>query len=177
MMKQLMIAALFAVLATIGMPRADASTFTGYQTTSDVYFAGTGTVVADPTGASIFDLDALVDITIFAGPPITGYVTVFDGVDLLVDGTPLDTHLVPDGTPALDTLSALFALSTGPTPFAIATFIGDFDDPFLVLGGSGDLTIVGATAIPLPASMALLAGCLAALGGARRLGGRSSGKV
>lgn len=176
-MKQLMIAALLAVLATIGAPRAEASTFTQYQTTSDVYFTGTGVVAASPSGGSIFDLGGLVDITIDAGPPVTGFLTVFEADTLLVDGTLIDTHFILDGTSALDTASALFALATGPTPFAIATFIADFDDPSFAFGGTGALEIVGATVIPLPASMVLLAGAVAALGGAGRFGKRSADRV
>jgi hypothetical protein len=161
---------------------AQASTFTGFSETADVYFDDAAEFDYDPTflGGAIFDGLFSVDIGLSADLT-TGTLLLTDALlATVLDGTLEDTALDVDNDVADDTLAMLFHLTTGATDYAIATFTGDLDgsgttDFFTdgVFFEPGTLRIVGATkddstVIPLPAGMPLLLGSLGLLALARK---------
>lgn len=169
------------LLAGLGLHANDANAleFSNIVSTGDVFFDDAATFDYDPVslGGSILDDLGNVDISLSTDLS-TGSLTLFDDLfNTVLDGSLQDTMLSIDNDVGDDTFSMLFSLSTGSTPFAIATFVGDLDGfgttDFLadgVLFVPGDLSIVGATVVPLPASILLLGSGIAGLGlvGARR---------
>jgi hypothetical protein len=88
-----------------------------------------------------------------------GFLTLFD-FDPTLDGSLLDTLLTVDNGIGDDSFSMLFALNTGPTPFAVATSTGDLDGfgfANIITDGvrfaDGNLEVTRATVIPLPAGI------------------------
>ncbi|SFB14369.1 VPLPA-CTERM protein sorting domain-containing protein [Poseidonocella pacifica] len=159
---------------------AQAATLSNVTPTSDIYFAGDVEVDYDPgfLGLFIGDLGGLLSVS---GPApfdgTTSLAIVDAGFATVASGTLTDYELSADGGAGVDTLHMLFELSTGSQPYALATFMGDFDG-----GGTTDFftngvafvgataSVVGATVVPLPASLPLL---LAGLGAAGFIGRRS----
>lgn len=164
-MKQIVLAAVAAANFGLSVGKAEAATFTGYVGTGDVFFDDAATFDYDPVflGGSITDPGFLVDISLSFNLT-TGSLTLFDDFFATVlAGAVQDTMLSVDDGVGDDSFSMLFALSTGATPFAVATFTGDLDgfgttDFFTegVFFSQGNLTVTGATMVPLPAGILLL---------------------
>ena len=101
---------------------------------------------------------------------VRGIHTWGTSVATVLDGALLDTMLSVDNDVGDDSFAMLFSLSTGASPFAVATFTGDLDgfgttDFFTdgVFFTDGNLTVTGATVIPLPAGILLLGTGIAGL--------------
>ena len=177
-MKHFILAGLIAAMSWTATEQAEASVFPQYVETTDVFFDGFAGLDYDPIllGGQVFGADAPVDIG-FAPDFSTGFLTLFDtNFATVLDGDLLDVALSTDGGVNDDSFAMLFRLATGATPFAIATFVGDLDgggttDFFQdgVFFAPGDLTVTGATVIPLPASVLLLLGALGATAATRRV--------
>lgn len=170
---------------------ASASVFSGYTETSDVYFDDTaafsyhssfGGGVSGAIGTDTFGM---------ASTPLTGTSMVILGYPPLslnlASFALLGTYLDVDNGAADDTFSMLFSLTVGVTDYAIATFTGNFDGadgsvdfladgfgvttanvPFIGTTYIPDpeyvsVNVVGATVVPLPAALPLLAGALGLL--------------
>ena len=164
-MKNLVLAGAFAAGFLGYGSEADAATFTGYIETTDVFFDGAATFDYDPlfVGGSIFDPGFQVNVAL-STDLATGSLLLTDGLFTpVLDGSLVDTMLSVDNGFADDTFSMLFEIVAGSADYAIATFTGDLDGfgftDFFTDGAlfvDGDLSIVGAQVIPLPAGLPLL---------------------
>jgi len=171
-MKQVIFAAVAATGLGVLAGKADAATFSGYIESGVVFFDDAASFDYDPfsLGGLIADPGFLVDIAL-SSDLSTGSLTLFDDFFATVlDGTLLDTMLSVDNGISDDSFSMLFSLSTGASPFAVATFTGDLDGigttDFFTDGVSfadGNLTVTGAAIVPLPAGILLMGTGLAGL--------------
>lgn len=170
---------------------ASAATFAGYETTSDVIFSGQAQLdyAPDLGFGGITDVITAPSINnlffqFYSLDPASGFATVFAP---FYDGTVIDTALTVDDGTGEDELAFLLKTTVGPTPFAVAHFVGDLDGAgttdFRTVGAFvegdfkilGDFEILGAVesgVIPLPATLPLL---LAAFGGLAVAGRRARG--
>jgi hypothetical protein len=170
-MRQIILAGLAAAGIGVLADTSDASVFSNYVATGDVFFNGAATFDYDPefVGGFIADPGLLVDIFLETDLS-TGALTLSDAsFATVLIGALVDTKLNVDNGLGDDSFSMLFSLSTGSTSFALATFTGDLDGlgntNFFTDGvlAAGNLEVTGATVIPLPAGIVLLASGIAGL--------------